>query len=187
MEGVNFSERINFFIQNAFAHYWLGETYFEIGEYQRSKDHYRNSIWFTEHGGFLPSWVYLIKTGLARAKVMNNEKDIDLEPLYGYLTENRIKAYDGQIRRYVGEILLNIDDQHMSEAGDWIKEAIETDEKNGMMWHLGSDYSLCAQMFKLKGDQTKARENLSKAIEIFKECGADGWLAQAEKELASLS
>ena len=33
----------------------------------------------------------------------------------------------------------------------------------------------------------KARENLGKAIEILKECGADGWVNKYEKELALLS
>jgi hypothetical protein len=32
----------------------------------------------------------------------------------------------------------------------------------------------------------KPRANLSKAIEIIKECGADGWVAKYEKELAEL-
>ena len=32
-----------------------------------------------------------------------------------------------------------------------------------------------------------AKENLNKAIEIYKECGADGWVEKAEKELASTS
>ena len=46
--------------------------------------------------------------------------------------------------RYIGEILLNIDDQHMTEAEDWIKKAIEADTRNGTMWFLGRDYALYA-------------------------------------------
>ncbi|MBC8462297.1 MAG: hypothetical protein H8D67_30375 [Deltaproteobacteria bacterium] len=38
--------------------------------------------------------------------------------------------------RYIGEILLNIDDQHVSEAEEWIKKAIEADIRNDMRWHL---------------------------------------------------
>ena len=55
-----------------------------------------------------------------------------------------------------------------------------------MMWQLAKDYTLYAELFKRKGDLSKARENLSKAIEIFKECGADGWVEKYEKELATL-
>jgi len=42
-------------------------------------------------------------------------------------------------------------------------------------------------LFKREGDQPKVRENLGKAIEIMKECGADGWVEKYEEELASLS
>ena len=44
-----------------------------------------------------------------------------------------------------------------------------------------------SDLFKKKDNLPKARENLSKAIDIFKECGADGWVEKYEKELAALS
>ena len=90
-------------------------------------------------------------------------------------------------KRYISEILLNIDDQHIAEAEEWINKATETDQNNGMMWHLGQAYALYAELFKRKGDQSNAKEKLGKAIEILKECGADGWVKKYEKELAALS
>jgi hypothetical protein len=56
-----------------------------------------------------------------------------------------------------------------------------------MIFHLGRDYALYADLFKRKSDRLKARENLGKAIEILKECGADGWVEKAERELVALS
>jgi hypothetical protein len=56
-----------------------------------------------------------------------------------------------------------------------------------MMFHLGQDYALYAELSRRKGDLSKARENLTKAIDIYRECGADGWVEKAEKELAELS
>jgi hypothetical protein len=56
-----------------------------------------------------------------------------------------------------------------------------------MMFQLGKDYALYAELFKRKGDRSRAGENLGKAIEILKECGADGWVEKYEKELAQLS
>jgi tetratricopeptide (TPR) repeat protein len=88
---------------------------------------------------------------------------------------------------WIGEIILNINDQHISEAEDWIKRAIEANKRHGMMWYLARDYALYAKLFKRKGNPSKARENLNRAIEIFKECGADGWVEKYEKELAALS
>jgi hypothetical protein len=125
--------------------------------------------------------------GIARANVMNDEKDIDLELLYGYVDKNRIKIYDGWMRRSFGETLLNIDDQHMLEAENLAKEAIEADKKNGMIFDLARDYALYFELFKRKGDQSKAKENLSKAIESYKECGADGWVEKAAEEMAAIS
>jgi hypothetical protein len=87
----------------------------------------------------------------------------------------------------IGKILLNIDNQHISEVEDWIKRAIEADKRNCMMWHLAKDYALYAELFKRKGDLPKTKEHLNKAIEIFKECGADGWVEKYEKELVTLS
>ena len=56
-----------------------------------------------------------------------------------------------------------------------------------MMWHLAQDYALYADLFKRNDDLPKAQENLSKAIKIFKECGADRWVERYEKDLASFS
>jgi tetratricopeptide (TPR) repeat protein len=88
--------------------------------------------------------------------------------------------------RLIGEILLNIDDQHMNEAEDWIKKAIEADKTNGMMWQLGRDCTSYAELLKRKGDLSQAKENLNTAIEILKECGANGWAKRYEEELAKI-
>jgi len=55
------------------------------------------------------------------------------------------------------------------------------------MWELGRDNALHAELYRRKGDQSSAKENLSKAIEIFKECGAGGWVEKTERELTALS
>jgi hypothetical protein len=56
-----------------------------------------------------------------------------------------------------------------------------------MMFELGKAYALYADLFKRKGEKLKAQENLGKAIEILKECGADGWVEKYEKEDISSS
>ncbi|MFX0199096.1 MAG: adenylate/guanylate cyclase domain-containing protein [Candidatus Hodarchaeota archaeon] len=183
LKAVELSERINFFACSAGAHFELGEVYFNTREYQKSKDHYEKAIWFLEQNGILPSWVGLIKICIAKVEVMKNNKDINFQSLYSCEVQNRINLYDGWIRRYIGEILLNNDDQHMSEAEHWIKKAIEADERNGMGWHLAQDYALYAELLRRKGDRLKAKENLSQTIKLFEECGADGWLEKAQREL----
>jgi class 3 adenylate cyclase/tetratricopeptide (TPR) repeat protein len=187
LKAIELLERINYHAWNAVSHYHLGDTYFEIGDFPRSKEHYVKGIWAFEQNRLFPSWVGYGKVASARSKVMNKEKDLDLDSLYAHSRNNRIKVAKGWIQRYIGEILLNIDDQHLSEAEHWIQKAIEADQRNRMMFHLGKDYVLYAQLFKRKGDRSKAQQNLGKAIEIFKECGADGWVEKYEKELATIT
>jgi tetratricopeptide (TPR) repeat protein len=187
LKGLEFSGRINFPTWEAAAHYYLGEIYFETGDFKRSKEHYGRGSWVLENTRLCPSWANLAKVGLGRSKVMNKEKDVNLESLYAYSRNNKVRAAEGWFQRYIGEILLNIDDQHLSESDHWIQKAIEADQRNRMMFHLGKDHALYSDLSKRKGNRPKAQENLGKAIEIFKECGADGWVEKAEKELATLS
>ena len=187
LKGLEFCERINLPGTNEMALFSLGETYFEMGNFQRSKERYEKASWGLENNRIFPSLAGLAKVGLTRSKVMNKEKDVDFESLYAYSRNNKIRTNEGWIQRHIGEILLNIDDKHTSEAENWIQKAIEADQKNRTMFQLGKDYALYAGLFKRKGDKLKAQENLGKAIEILKECGADGWVEKYEKELAKLS
>ena len=186
LKGVEYCDQAKQFFWCALTNWCLGNTYFDVGKYRRSQDCYNKAISYLENGSFLASLINSNRIALARAKVLDNEKDINLDLLYGYVKNNKLIYFDGLMPRYVSEILLNIDDQHVSEAEEWIEKAIEADERNGMRWHLGRDYALYAAILKRKGDQSKAKENLSKSIEIFKECGADGWVEKYEKELALL-
>lgn len=54
------------------------------------------------------------------------------------------------------------------------------------MFQLGLDHALYADLFKRQGERSKVQENLGKAVEILRECGADGWVEKYEKELESL-
>jgi len=186
LKGLEFCERINFAVWDGVAQYSLGDTYYEMGNFQTSKEHYEKGIWAFERNRLFPSWVGWGRVASARSMVMNKEKDVNLESLYAHSLNNKVKAAEGWIQRYIGEILLNIDDQHISEAEHWIQRAIEADQRNRMMFHLGKDYALYADLFQRKGERSKTQENLRKAIEILKECGADGWVEKYEKELAAL-
>jgi tetratricopeptide (TPR) repeat protein len=185
-KGAEFCERINNPLWDSIARYVLGEAYFDMGEYQESQNCYNEAVSILEQNSFMPSFSNLCKIGFAKAKIMNNEKDINLESLYGYYEKNRIKLYDSWMAIHIAEILMIIDDHHISEAETWIKKAIKVDIRNDMRWSLGRDYALYAELFKRKNDLSKAKEKLGKAIEIMKECSADGWVEKYEKELAAL-
>ena len=54
------------------------------------------------------------------------------------------------------------------------------------IWSLGGDYASYSELFKRRGDLTRAKQKLNKAIEIFRKCEAEGWVEKHEKEIAAL-
>jgi len=56
--------------------------------------------------------------------------------------------------------------------------------RNGTSFELARDYLVYGEVLKRKENETQASENLQEAIEIFRKCGADGWVERYEKELA---
>jgi len=187
LRALEFSERMDIRVWKSGNHSSLGSIYLELGEYQKAKDHFHKAACFTEQYSVLPSSTALNRIGFSLAKVLNNEKDIDLECLPEYVTGNKLKINSGLMRRYIGEILLNVDDQNISDAKSWIEEAIKTDRRNGMRWHLGRDYLTYAELLRKQGDPSRAKESLNKAIRIFKDCRSEGYLERAQKVLATLS
>jgi len=85
--------------------------------------------------------------------------------------------------RNIGDILLHIDDDHISDAELWFQKAIEVDSRNRIRWQLATDHALYADWFKRKVDLLGAKEQLTRATGLFKECGADGWIVKCRKEL----
>jgi class 3 adenylate cyclase/tetratricopeptide (TPR) repeat protein len=187
IKGSDFSERINLSPCAEDAHAQLGATYFYMKDFKKSKMHIKKSISIIRNLNSMPSFIMFLKIYLTMVEAMNKEKDINLNDLLKCVDDNKVKIFEGYMLECIGRILLNMDDQHTLEAEDWIKRAIESNQKYGMRWNLARDYALYAELFKRKADLTKAKEKLSKAIEIFKECGADGWVEKYEKELEALS
>ncbi len=187
LKGTEFCERINFFFPNYSAHYYLGEMYLQLQDYEKAIGCYEKAIGYIEKAQFGPSFNNACRTGIVKAKVMSGQRDINIESLYGYARGNNMKILDGLTKRSVAEILFHMDDKQMDEAGFWLNQAIEADRQNGMMWELAQDYLSYAELLKRKDDGVKAKELLGKAIETFQRCGDDGWVEKYEKEMAILA
>jgi tetratricopeptide (TPR) repeat protein len=157
-----------------------------MGEYEKAQDYYEQGILALERTRIYPFWANMWKVSMARSKVLNKDQDIKLRDLFECYENIKVKVAKGWTARHLGEVLLNIDDLPISEAEDWVNKAIEVDKKNCTLWSLGGDYAFYAEMFKQKGDPSEAKEKLNKAIEIFKECGADRWEEKCKKELMAL-
>ena len=186
LKGVELNDKINFPILVADAHLYLGNTYFATLDYEKAENHYEEAITILEQNKCLRSMNNLTKIRLTLTRMIKNGAAIDLESFYKFATSNKLKVYDGCVRRYIGEIFLHMNDQQTSNAQYWIEEAIDIDSRNGMKWDLGKDYVAYGRFFMKNENQQKAKENLSKAIEIFVECGADGWATRTEKTLAGI-
>ena len=185
LKGLTFSKKLGQLGWKTLVCGFLGHLYFDMGEFKRAQDYYKEGVSTLEHARLYSFWVNMWKVSIVRSKVLSNEKNINLVEVFEYYRNINPRAGKGWAARYIGEILLNIDDQYRSEAEDWFKKAIEADKRNGTMWSLGADYASYAELFKQRGDLERAKQKLNKAIEIFKECGADGWVEKYEKEKAT--
>jgi len=165
----------------------LGDLYWEKKNFTKSKEYFEKGFQCYDGLRAIPSIANLAKIGFARAKVMDNEKDINLETLFTYSTKNRMVAYEGFNKKWISDLLSQLGGDYLSEAESWINQAIEADIKNGTNFNLARDYLSYVDLLTKKGDRLKARENLGKAIETFKGCGAGGWVEETEKNLASLA
>ena len=187
LKGFDFCEKTGLLVYGPLGALSLGDSYFDLGKFKRAENYYRRGLLILQPTKMLPSLMNLFKVAVARTQVMEGNQDFNLTELLRYYHRNKFKAFQVRMARYIGEILLNMDKGHMLDAEDWIKKAINIAKESGMMWYLGRDYALYAELHKRKGDQSKAREKLRKAIEVLKECGADGWVEKYEKRLAELS
>ncbi len=186
LEGKNLCERIGFHAWNGMACAHLAEIYFQMEDYRKSRECYDQAQRFWQRVSLYPSFVRWAHLGVARCAVMLGERHVNLESLRAISEKNKMKVAAGWISRHLGDLLLNLGDSHLIEAEHWIQKAIETEERNGMRFDLGLDYALYAEFFKREGDRTKVQENLGKAIEILRQCGADGWVEKYERELVAL-
>jgi class 3 adenylate cyclase/tetratricopeptide (TPR) repeat protein len=186
-KGADCCEKIGAFTINSLIQSSRARIHFANGEYEASTYCFRQALSLGENVRLYACYLNNLRIGLAMAKVMNNDENLDLELLRNYAYGIKTPLHEGWASRCMGQILLNIGTDYMPEAESWISKAMEADRRNGMMFHLGKGYTLYAELFKRRGDKSKAKENLSKAVRIFKECGADGWVKKYEEELASFA
>ncbi|MHC4457525.1 MAG: adenylate/guanylate cyclase domain-containing protein [Planctomycetota bacterium] len=183
-KGLAFCGKIKQSSRQATTSFWLGQLHTDMENYKSAQQYYKNGISILKESGLLPSWNNIMSLSIAGVQALGHDQDIILSDQFEHCKSIKIKFLEGWKARVVGEILLNINAQHINDAEEWIEKAIEADKQNGILFQLGRDYVLCSELFKRKGDQSKAKDKLSKAIEIFKECGADGWVEKYEKELS---
>ena len=165
----------------------LAFTYFSIGQYEKAQEYHNKAISVLENLKVYPSWVIINKAHSARARAYHNETDTNMSEIIEGSKNMKIKMWEGWVEGWIGDILLHMDGDHLSDAEAWIQKAIDAHTRNRMRWCLATDHALYADWFKKKGDIHGAKEQLTNAIDLFRECGADGWVTRTEKTLAELS
>lgn len=186
-EGLTFCRKTSQVGWESIATALLGFMYFDMGLHDQSQAYHEKAIRILEGMKLHPSWANIPKVCFAKARVRLHDRDIKLSELFEYHRKNKMKVFDGLIARNIGDIMLNIDDDHISDAEVWIKKAIDADTRNGTRWQLASDHVMYAEWFNKTADSSHAKENLNTAINIFKECGADGWASRTQNALAEIS
>jgi tetratricopeptide (TPR) repeat protein len=173
--------------QNGWASAFLGEIYIDLRKYDDAVNCYKRIILILENGNYMPSMIKFLQSCLMRAKVLRHDQDIEFNELFACYENYKVTWCRGWTARNIGEILLKIDDDHLADAEAWFQKAIEADTENKLRWHLAYDHALYADWYKKKGDIYGAKEQLTKAIDLFRECGADGWVEKYENELVRIS
>ena len=182
-KGARYSTRLNL-VQGSVADYFLGLIEMERNNYKKAREHFINSVSAMKHRGFYPGGQNLITMMSICAGIKEHEKDIDIDSLFRYVKENRIKLYEGSMYFWISKILGEMDARHLPSAVDCVEKAIESHHKNNLIWHLGMDYAWLAELLKKSNDLSNAKDKLETAIDFFEKCGADGWVEKTEKELA---
>jgi tetratricopeptide (TPR) repeat protein len=67
-----------------------------------------------------------------------------------------------------------------------LNRAIESAKAIGAKGILGEAYLDLGLLYKAKGEKNKARELLSKGVEVFEHCGAEVFMKQAKEALAKI-
>jgi hypothetical protein len=167
---------------------FLGFLYDETEDYTNSKFYFYEATNLLEKSNFMPSMINFSKCASIKEQFyIDNKYTSILEKMIYFYRKIKYSYIRGLGANLIGEVILRADEFKLDDPEKWIFTAIEINRQNGFNFSLGKDYALYAELFKRKGDQLKATENLNKAIEILKECGADGWVEKYEKELAAIS
>ena len=189
LEGLTYYEKVTIISWGTVASGYLGFIYDDMGEHEKAQEYHKKCILVIEGKRFQPSWLNVYKLFLAKMKILNHQSDVDMHELNSLIAaheRNRLAIGESLGARCIGEIYLHLDDNHMIEAETWIRRAIEANTGYGTKWNLARDHALYADWSKKKGDIQGAKEQLTKAIDLFRECGADGWVTRTEQKLASL-
>jgi tetratricopeptide (TPR) repeat protein len=182
-KGAEYAEKAGMFANFHTSCQELGFVFRETGRHAVAKEYFIKSMNVGEDNAHknIPFIMLTLE------KWRNREVPVDTDILAGDLSNREGRKFiQGALKREVGNTLLSLGNDHRAEAQNWFQNAIETDRRHGQRWELARDYASYAEWFERQGGREQAREHLVRAIELFGECGADGWVKRTEEKLAQL-
>ena len=188
----------------------LGMGYAKTGRFQEAEKPLREVVTYSQKFGGgqcgLPAdaTLGLVLIGMGHMsrglKLVENKIQTFLEikrkPVYAMMESSLGKVYlrivdksapvtPSAMVKNIGFIIKNV--PSAAKKGEaHLNKAIETAKAIGAKGILGEAYLDLGFLYKAKGEKNKARELLSKGIEVFEHCEADVFLKQAKEAMASL-
>jgi hypothetical protein len=163
----------------------LGHIFFARQKYRESMDQFAAAVRVWQRLGIMPSLVGYTDALVLLAKVMCGQRTPEPEFLFKVASENKLPFREGSIWRCTGMTLSQCEDGTMEKAQIALENAIEADTRNGTRWSLAMDYLAYADLLERGQTGTEVRDKLGKALEVFKECGANGWSEEVERRLTA--
>lgn len=165
---------------------WLAHIHYYSQRYTMAILFFKRAVATWTNTNQLQQWLPYLKISLERAIIADGgHPATDVDPII-YRQKNKNKMAAGIIDATIADILIHIDHTYIPKAETLIQSAIAADQRNNTKWCLGQDYAVYAEVCRARGDQAGVKNNLCKAMDIFRECGADGWVDFYENRLATL-
>ncbi len=186
INAINLCQSSSLFNFQSYAIYCLGVVYIDTGRYELARRCFQDAQQLLKSHEYAPSVRLCCKTAEVLVELYLGNDRFDLRKVMHHHHEMKIAVFQRFASRHIGEMFLKIKNQQIHDPDDWFKQAIEIDRHYKLKWFLGHDYAQYAKFLKSRNSLPQAREKMNIAIDILKECGADGWVERYEKELAEI-
>jgi class 3 adenylate cyclase/tetratricopeptide (TPR) repeat protein len=184
--ALNFSQKVDHLAWKSWTEFWLAHIYFFSGQFKDATLSVTSWLSTMKEMGHVLGWQAYGNVFLQRIIItMIGKSTQTFDPTVSR-SEKKVKLTEGICEATIADILIKLDKKFIPEAEAAVEKAIAADTRNGTRWFLGQDYAVYADVCKAKGDMAGARANLNKAIDIYRQCGADGWVKRYESQLASM-
>jgi tetratricopeptide (TPR) repeat protein len=160
---------------------YLGDTLINMQNYGEAKHRYQESLATLE--GLVPSWQNVLKLKLVHANVLDGAGAIHFDELREWRQANRLRLFEGLTARLIAEILLAQEETNVEEARRWLETAVAADRANKLDLELAHDYACFAELHRRNADRERMLQSLTHARDLFKECGAEGFVEEMDRRL----